>query len=883
MLPAIIEVLDHGRDGEPRVVRCEVPTASAAAALARAVSAAGAARGYVVMRTRAYLRLASARVEALAERTLLLLDMGEDTSTHVALTAAAAAVPRPHVLIAIRAAEARPGAGIVREARPHYSAPPLRPDTIRYVQQAARAAEYARAGRHAAAERVLRECAAALSRRGAAAATAHVYIALARLLLERGRVVDAERACVQAARHATAGEDGDALMMARVWQASARTDAGRLSDAESICRAVLLGPDTASPAATLARAALVRVLLAQSRCDDLERADLALNGAAREALGAETSAFVDGVAVRAALTRAAIFEAGQRMRAGLDAATAAADPLATAIAATTQLRVLAAIGDLAAAAQAFDAVRAAARHAHAPLRIARARLIWHDALMRGARAREAERHLASLVRIAHVLPPRLQGAVRQRQNAAARPGGRTLVPPPLSPVATLVRLAHEEEDDASAVRTLLETVARELRTTRMEVASHDAGPVSAVLSLGSGLPTQLGARVLDAGITIGPERVEGGVEVGVPVRLGPRLLAALVARWSADRSAPAGAAERLEVAAAVAAPRLDAQLASARVVAAAATAVPELVGVSDAMDAVRRAIVRAAGAPFTVLIEGESGVGKELVARAIHQLSPRRERRLCDVNCAALTEELLDAELFGHARGAFTGAVADRPGLFEVADGGTLFLDEVADLSLRAQAKLLRVLQQQEVRRVGETFTRKVDVRLVAAANRDMREEVTAGRFRQDLLYRLDVIRIHIPSLRDRPADIAILAEHFWRAAAARVSSSARLTHGVLAALTRYHWPGNVRELQNVTAALAVAAPARGRVAASLLPPAIAGVAAGSVLRLAEARHQFERRCVEVALAQAAGNRTRAAAQLGLSRQGLLKTMSRLGIERARV
>jgi len=293
---------------------------------------------------------------------------------------------------------------------------------------------------------------------------------------------------------------------------------------------------------------------------------------------------------------------------------------------------------------------------------------------------------------------------------------------------------------------------------------------------------------------------------------------------------------------------------------------------------VRRAIVRAAAAPFHVLIEGESGVGKELAARAIHQLGPRRERRFCDVNCAAIPEDLLDSELFGHARGAFTGAVAERAGLFEEADGGTLFLDEVADLSPRGQAKLLRVLQQHEVRRVGESFSRKVDVRLVTAANRDMRKEAAEGRFRQDLLYRLDVIRIRVPSLRDRPEDVAVLAEHFWRDAAARVGSAARLTHGILTELTRYHWPGNVRELQNVIAALAVAAPSRGRVRPALLPPAITGAPSVTALRLTEARAQFERRCIEVALARAGGNRSRAAAQLGLSRQGLLKMIARLGI-----
>jgi transcriptional regulator with GAF, ATPase, and Fis domain len=159
----------------------------------------------------------------------------------------------------------------------------------------------------------------------------------------------------------------------------------------------------------------------------------------------------------------------------------------------------------------------------------------------------------------------------------------------------------------------------------------------------------------------------------------------------------------------------------------------------------------------------------------LHQLSPRRERRFCDVNCAALPDDLLESELFGHTKGAFTGAVADRAGLIEEADGGTLFLDEVTDLSPRAQAKLLRVLQQQEVRRVGATVSRKVDVRVVSAANRDMRTEVAAGRFRQDLLYRLDVVRIRVPPLRERPEDIPVLADHLWQTAAARVDSTAVL------------------------------------------------------------------------------------------------------------
>jgi transcriptional regulator with PAS, ATPase and Fis domain len=293
---------------------------------------------------------------------------------------------------------------------------------------------------------------------------------------------------------------------------------------------------------------------------------------------------------------------------------------------------------------------------------------------------------------------------------------------------------------------------------------------------------------------------------------------------------------------------------------------------------VRRAGARAAGAPFSVLIEGESGSGKELVARALHHLSPRRERRFCDVNCAALPDDLLESELFGHVRGAFTGAVADRPGLVEDADGGTLFLDEVADLSPRAQAKLLRVVQQQEVRRVGATFSRKVDVRVISAANRDMRVEAADGRFRQDLLYRLDVIRIRVPPLRERPEDVPVLAQHFWQAAAARVGSRALLSHAVLIALARYQWPGNVRELQNVIAGLAVAAPARGQVKPRLLPAILSSAAPVPATRLAEAREQFERRFIEVALARAGGRKARAARDLGLSRQGLLKMMSRLGL-----
>lgn len=305
----------------------------------------------------------------------------------------------------------------------------------------------------------------------------------------------------------------------------------------------------------------------------------------------------------------------------------------------------------------------------------------------------------------------------------------------------------------------------------------------------------------------------------------------------------------------------------------------ELLGVSTAIADVRVAIERAAHAPFAVLVEGESGSGKELVARMLHKLGARRDRPFCTLNCAALPEDLVESELFGHARGAFTGAASERRGVFEDAHGGTLFLDEIGELSARAQAKLLRAIQEGEIRRVGENVCRRVDVRLVTATNRDLRDEVAAGRFRADLLYRLDVVRIALPPLRQRKEDIPILAEHYWRDATSRIGSRASLGAATLAALSHYDWPGNIRELQNVLAALAVRCARRGIVPPTALPPHLAPVAAAESSRLDAARRQFDRAFIGAALARAGGQRTRAAEQLGLSRQGLAKLMARLGID----
>jgi DNA-binding NtrC family response regulator len=887
-LAPLMEMLDHGRDGDPRWVVSDAGSAGHVTAIARRVEEQARARGFVPIRVSSYLQCRDEQADDLRDRALVLIGgLGDAVGdSRKALVDAAARSQRPHVLLTFRSAG--PAGGMqVREARAVYGATPRSaaaidqhsPEVARHLGRAARAADFGRAGRHAAADRLLREVASALARRHAAVPASRILILLGRLRLERGRSLTADE--VFAESIAAAAGDEAAILTGRIWQALARTDAGRLTEAESICRAVILAAGALPDVQTWARAALARVLLWQNRTGEaLEAVAIHVDGVPGID-DAPTRAFVLATTIRVLVAAGRLFDAGQRARALLQEVGETAEPVASVIAHIAHLRVLVEVGDLDVAEQAFAHVVEASRRARTPLRLARARIIWHEALRRGGRDREARREVEILNRIERGAPPLLRTAIKhcvEGRDLRCRIGVAPAPAPAGPSLLPLVHLAHEANDDRDAVQRILHWIASELGASRVDLFSADAGPVSTLLTAGSGLATHLGSRVMEAGIDLPVELHNGGREIATPVRLGSRLLSAIVCRWPLDREPPRHAGATMALAAAIAAPRVEALLASAREQARASIAIPDLVGVSGAMADVRRAIERAANAPFAVLIEGESGAGKELVARAVHQLSPRRERRFCDVNCAALPDDLLESELFGHARGAFTGAVAERPGLFEDASDGTLFLDELPDLSPRGQAKLLRVLQQQEVRRIGETFARKIDVRLVTATNRDMKSEVADGRFRQDLLYRLDVIRIRIPPLRERPEDVAVLAEHFWRDAARRVGTTAQLTHGVLSELARYHWPGNVRELQNVIAALAVAAPARGRVQPSLLPAAMTGVTAVTTHRLSEARAQFERRCVEVALARAGGNRSRAARELGLSRQGLLKTMTRLGM-----
>ncbi|MDP3500674.1 MAG: sigma-54 dependent transcriptional regulator [Myxococcales bacterium] len=311
-----------------------------------------------------------------------------------------------------------------------------------------------------------------------------------------------------------------------------------------------------------------------------------------------------------------------------------------------------------------------------------------------------------------------------------------------------------------------------------------------------------------------------------------------------------------------------------------------LVGKSGAMRELTTRISRVANSDATVLIEGESGTGKELVARAIHALSSRNKAPFVPVNCAAITESLLESELFGHARGAFTGAVKARRGLFEEAHGGTLFIDEVTETSGAFQSKLLRALQEHEVRRVGENTSITVDVRVVAASNRDIEQDVTDKRFRQDLFYRLAVVTLKVPPLRERLEDVPVLAAHFLERANARNRRPHRITQSAIEHLAGYAFPGNVRELENLVEQAAALAEGedllpedfplkkqRGGTEASPIPFSPVGVAT-----LADAVTEAERKAIQVAL-ERLPDLGRVAEVLGVSTTTLWRKMKRLGLK----
>ena len=318
-----------------------------------------------------------------------------------------------------------------------------------------------------------------------------------------------------------------------------------------------------------------------------------------------------------------------------------------------------------------------------------------------------------------------------------------------------------------------------------------------------------------------------------------------------------------------------------------------IVGKSDEMQAVFDLVEKVAETDSTILLLGESGTGKELVARAIHYNSGRQEQPLVTVNCAAIPEDLLESELFGHVKGAYTGAVSTAPGRFNTANHGTIFLDEIGDMSFKLQVKVLRVLQEQAFEPVGSTKTNHVDVRIIAATNQDLERAVKERRFREDLYYRLNVIPIRIPPLRERTSDIPLLCKHFIdKYNAANNCGISGVDNEVMKILYRYNWPGNVRELENMIERVVVLR-REGSVSARDLPDKIAGVSevSGSTLKkqpltveeagvsLRDAVSDYEAKLIRQALEKTGGNKNRAAQLLKLNRTTLVEKIKKLNLE----
>ena len=314
-----------------------------------------------------------------------------------------------------------------------------------------------------------------------------------------------------------------------------------------------------------------------------------------------------------------------------------------------------------------------------------------------------------------------------------------------------------------------------------------------------------------------------------------------------------------------------------------------IITVSPKMARILEMVAKVAETKSTILIQGESGTGKELLARAVHYNSPRRDKPFVAVNCGAVPDALIESELFGHVKGAFTGASRDKQGLIEASHGGTLFLDEVGELSPDMQVKLLRVIQEEEIRPVGSTKDKKVDLRLVAATNKDLEALTVENRFREDLFYRLAVIRLTVPALRERPEDVPLLVEHFVREMARKHDRpKPRVEEEALAHLSRLDWPGNVRQLQNVIEQALLLSdgpdigreylPPLGRAGAEgfgvEVPPGVIDLKAA----LAQVTEEVERKAIGQALAALEGNRTRTAEALGISRRALLNKIKAYGL-----
>ena len=753
-----------------------------------------------------------------------------------------------------------------------------------------------RAGRHASAQRLLRRAMRVLCARDEREAAAACALRLGWICVRRAQL---SHAVDSFARARELSSEAATSVAAGIGTGIAWTDEGRLTDAEGVLRSSALAAQKLQHSALRCQAVagLGRCLFWQARYDEAA-------AVLREVVDVEEGG---GVTARGALTLArvhiaeqAIATAGRVARLAVDRAAAAGEPAEVAAACRVLALAAAVAGDTRSAAGHLAEGLRAARRAHLPLEAVRLRLAALE--IRGTAPCSAEDRRAAerLVAVSGRWPPLLRYHARavgaRLRGADLDPATRAFVetsgavalvhasgagcPNPVADLEALLDIGQTAPDDRTALGRVSEHLRTRLRAATVMLIGPD--PERRVLALsGRAWPgdPQAAWRCLATGVGVGADPLIEPCQAAEPLRYGGEVIGCVAARWiagSAFDSSRAGALLRVGALAIAANARavLDRALPTE-----APRAGEEILGDSAPARCMRESIARAARAPFPVLIEGESGSGKELVARAIHRLGARRDRRFCALNCAALSDDLIEAELFGHARGAFTGAVSERAGLFEEADGGTLFLDEIGELSARAQAKLLRVVQDGQVRRVGENMSRRVDVRIVAATNRRLAEEAAAGRFRADLRFRLDVVRIEVPSLRDRAGDVPLLATSFWTEAAARMGSRATLSPDALAALSRYDWPGNVRELQNVIAWMAVHSPSRGRIAASAVPEHVARRSAPCCGTFETARAEFERRFVKAALAAAGGHRARAAEALGVTRQGFAKMLRRLDLE----
>ena len=802
----------------------------------------------------------------------------------------------PHVSRALVAHEAVQPYYVTRDVStpPAFaqSRSPRRPGVL--TRAADRADDLARRGRHVAALRLLTRATRVLAGRGEANLAARCAERLGRLHLDRGQTVPALERFERARALAT---DPIVTRAATLGIALAWLDDARLTEAEALLRSLAVSavieqrPD-AAVACALGRCLYWQgryaeaALTIQPHVDENLAQPIALAAMIRVAEGDITA----GLQLARRASAAIAASAPEEVRAEVQRTLAA---------------TLSAAGDDAAAGDHIVTAISAARRAHLPQAAIRARITQLDVLARAdsqnSRARRLAERLAALGKqpgLPHLLVFQIEKTVEQVSGTPPgvvvaeleQKGGARWPRPPrsgegkataLTELESMLEVCHAAPDDAHALDRLCAAALERTGASSVLIVTGNDRRVRGHAGRPWDGESPIVHRALSSGAGVPPSEHRGDarLEAAEPVKFAGEVVGAVVCRWIPGAAiSPARAAATLKAAALAAAAPVRGVI---------DRAVPELpghawtdlLGESPGAVAVRDAAARAARAPYPVLIEGESGSGKELVARAVHRLSPRRDRRFCAVNCAAFSDELLEAELFGHTRGAFTGAIGERAGLFEEADGGTLFLDEVGELSARAQAKLLRVIQEGEIRRVGETFSRKVDVRIVAATNRRLQEEAAAGRFRSDLRFRLDVIRVVVPPLRERLADIPLLATHFWNDAATRVGSRATLSPDALAALSRYDWPGNVRELQNVIAWMAVHSPRRGRIGSAALPSGVAGALTTAAVTFETARDEFERRFIRSALARANGHRASAAESLGITRQGLAKMIRRLGIE----